>query len=805
MTSKLALGALLMAHTALATPRHSGAEILRDVRKLSVVGTALFVAAHPDDENTRLLATLANETQVRAAYLALTRGEGGQNLIGPEIGPGLGIIRTQELLAARRTDGAEQYFTRARDFGFSKSVDETLSIWNHDQVLSDAVWVIRTLKPDVIITRFPQEAGDTHGHHTASARIAFEAFTAAADAAFHPEQLAHTTVWQAKRIVWNAWSRDPGEKAFATKPMTMNSSAFNPLLGLSYGELAADSRSMHKSQGFGAAPVHGPSAEQFVWLAGAQGSSLFDGVDLTWRRVPGSEKLAALLTKAAAELKVDHPAASVPTLLLALDAMRALPENPYKAQKLKELTEVIVDCAGLFLEAAATDFTANPGGTLEVTATALNRSETPVSLKGVTLADGVPNTQKLTLKVPADAPLSSPYWLDAPPEKGTWVVTDQLKIGTPESPPAMTVDFALIFADHALTVTRPVIFKWTDPTVGERYRPLEVLPPVLVKASAPVMMFEAASAKALRVSVKSTADNQAGTVDLQLPAGWSADKPSQAFSLAKKGSEAELTFAIKPGPTNGSLLVSAKVGDTAWSRGLTRIDYPHIPMQSMLPVAEVRLVRLTLAKGKTKLGYLAGAGDEVADSLRQVGYEVTALTDEAVRTKPLNGFDAIVIGIRAYNVNPRMASVYQPLMKYVSDGGTLVVQYNTKNWVSNVPAEMGPYPFEVSQDRVTDENAAVSFDLPKHHVLTTPNALTAADFEGWVQERGLYFAGNIDGRYETPLSMHDPDEAPKKGSLIVAKHGKGTFIYTGLAFFRQLPAGVPGAYRLFANLLAHGA
>ncbi len=795
---------MLLAQTALAAPRHSGAEILRDVRKLSVVGTALYVAAHPDDENTRLLATLANENQVRTAYLALTRGEGGQNLIGPEIGPLLGMIRTQELLAARRIDGAEQYFTRARDFGFSKSVDETLSIWNHDQVLSDAVWVIRTLKPDVIITRFPQEAGDTHGHHTASARIALEAFTAAADPTFHPEQLAHTTVWQAKRIVWNAWSRDPGEKAFATKPMTMNSSVFSPLLGLSYGEMAADSRSMHKSQGFGAAPVHGPSPEQFVWLAGAAGATVFEGIDLSWKRVAGSEKLAALLSKASAEYKVDRPAASIPTLLLALDAMRALPQNPYTAQKLKELTEVIVDCAGLFLEATSADFTVNPGSTVEVTATALARSSTPVALKGVALVEGVANTQKLTLKVPAEASLSNPAWLEAPPEKGTWVVTDQLKIGVPESGPALTVDFALTFGANALTVTRPVAYKWTDPTAGERFRPLEVLPPVVVKASAPVMMFEAALAKPLRVTVKSTADNQAGTIELQLPSGWAADKPSQPFSLAKKGAEAELTFSIKPGPANGSVLVNVKIGNASYSRGLTRIDYPHIPMQTMLPVAEVKLIRLALVKGKTKLGYLAGAGDDVAESLRQVGYEVTNLTDETVRTKPLTGFDAIVIGIRAYNVNPRMPSVYQPLMKYVSDGGTLVVQYNTKNWLSNVPAEMGPYPFEVSQDRVTDENAAVTFELPKHHVLTTPNALSAADFEGWVQERGLYFAGNFDGRYETPLSMHDSGEAPKKGALIVAKHGKGTFIYTGLAFFRQLPAGVPGAYRLFANLLAHG-
>jgi len=798
--------ALVISVSAGPAPRHSSAEILRDLRKLSVVGGALYVAAHPDDENTRLLASLANQTQVRTAYLSLTRGEGGQNLIGPEIGPSLGVIRTQELLAARRIDGAEQFFTSARDFGYSKSVDETLAFWGTERVVNDTVRVIRELRPDVIIARFAQEGGDTHGHHTASARVALEAFTKAADPAY---VIKDTQPWQAKRIVWNAWSREPGaENAGAIK---WNSSAYDPLLGLSYGELAAESRSMHKSQGFGAAPIHGPSPEQLVHLAGTPGATLFEGIDLSWKRVgPGSEKLTALLKKAVDELRPGQPAASVPTLLLALDAMRALPENPYKVAKLNELTQVIADCAGLFVEASASTFSVVSGGNLEVTAQVLARSAAiPVALKSVTvsgppvmleakLVEGVANTQKIVASIPSSVEATNPPWLTGTPERGTWSGPERLLIA-PEAPPVITADFALTIDGRALTLQRPVLFKWTDPTAGERFRPIEVTAPVVIRASTSLLLFDSAAPKELRVTVTAMADAQEGTLHLATPPTLGEGKP---FSLKQKGDTAEVVLMVTPDQTSATRLIVARIAGAGYSRDLKRIEYAHIPIQTVSPLVEIKLARFDLVKGKKRIGYVAGAGDDVASALRNVGYEVTMLSDEQVASKPLTAFDAIVVGIRAYNVNRRMTDFYPALMKYVCDGGTLLVQYNTKNWLSNVPAEMGPYPFEVSQDRVTDETAEVVFELPRHRVLTAPNALTAKDFEGWVQERGLYFADKWHPKYEAPLSMHDTGENGKKGNLIIAKHGKGTFIYTGLSFFRQLPAGVPGAYRLFANLLA---
>ena len=810
-------GLMMMSLLLSNTPGHDGAEILNDLRRVSVLGTVLYVAAHPDDENTRLLATLAKESKVRAAYLSFTRGEGGQNLIGSELGPLLGVIRTQELLAARRVDGAEQYFTRARDFGYSKSVEETLAIWNHDRVLADAVWIIRSLKPDVIVTRFSPEQKDTHGHHTASAKLALEAFTAAADPKFHPEQLEQVSVWQAKRIVWNAWSRDPAMK-LPPNTIQWDSSLYSPLLGYSYGELAAQSRSMHKSQGFGAAPIHDASPENFAPLAGEQATkSIFDGIDTSWKRVAGSEKFSALLGRAITEYKADAPASSIPTLMLALDELQRLPKNPWKEQKTRELVEVIADCAGLFVEASANTTSVVPGGKLELSVMVLNRSGAQLELEEVKVL-GLSNApaamlergkaQKLELKldVPADLKASNPYWLEQPPTKGTWTLADDLPIGPPELSSPFLVDYRFTLGTQSLTLRRAASFKWTDPTAGERYRPIEVLPAVVVRPGAELLVFTDLKDKPLEVTVTANADAQVGQVKLDVPEGFVSEPLVAPFTLEKKGQEQRLLFKLKPSklaPATATLTATATVGTGKYTRSLTRLDYAHIPIQTVLAPSEVKLLRVELRRGKTtKVGYIAGAGDDVPAALRQVGYEVTFLSDQVLQNESLKSYDAIVLGIRAYNVNARLPAFSERLMLYVKDGGTLVAQYNTRNWLSSVPAQLGPFPFEISQDRVTDEEAVMRFEA--HAVLNGPNKLTDADWTGWVQERGLYFGAKWDPRYETPLSLNDPNESPSKGSLLIAKHGKGRFVYTGLSFFRQLPAGVPGAYRLFANLLDHG-
>jgi LmbE family N-acetylglucosaminyl deacetylase len=819
-------------------PEPDAARIQLALRRLGVVGRVLYVAAHPDDENTSLLAYLQNVALVRTAYLSMTRGDGGQNLVGAEQGPELGLIRTQELLAARRIDGAEQFFTRARDFGFSKSPDETLRIWGKEAILADVVSVIRRYRPDVIITRFPAERTDTHGHHTASAILAVEAFRAAADPKFHPEQLTDgVTPWQAGRLLWNksSWNGKPAEDLSGF--IKLDVGAFSPLLGVSMGELAAESRSMHKSQGFGVARARGPIVEYFKVLdtAGGAGTkktvpSLFGGLDFTWARFKGAASLRALTEKAARAFDATAPHASIPALLAIDRALDAVTDASFRAQKKREVADLVLACAGLFVEATAAAPDVAPGQAVEVVASAIDRSPAKVTLDelrfpfetaAVTVGKVVPAPTadaasaafevKRSIGVPAAAPPTTPYWLAAPPEAGLYGVADLALIGAPENEAALGVTFRLTIAGRAFTVTRAVQFKWTDPVMGERYRSVAITPLVSVRPDANVFMFPEGSPRALAVHVIAGAPGVAGVVRPAAPAGWTVEPPTAPFSLARKGAEATVTFQVRPvaaktGAASGVLKVVAEVGGVPYARGVVTIDHAHIPIQTWLADADVRLVPVALAKGGARIGYLPGPGDEVPASLRRVGYEVTLLDDGALSAATLARFDAVVTGVRAFNTSEhlRAAGTHMALMAYVEAGGTLVVQYNTNNRLAPLAEPLGPWPFDIGHDRVTDETAAVTFASPTHPALTTPNVLSARDFEGWIQERGLYFAEKWDARYQTVLSMHDPDEPPLAGSVLWAHHGKGTFVYTGLAFFRQLPAGVPGAYRLFANLLAGG-
>jgi len=817
-------------------PQPNAAQIAAGLRKLGVVGSVLYVAAHPDDENTALLAYLANGARVRTGYLSITRGDGGQNLIGSEQGPALGLIRTQELLAARRIDGAEQFFTRARDFGYSKSPDETLRIWERGAVLADVVEVIRRFRPDVIVTRFSPQPSDTHGHHTASAMLALEAFLVAANPQYRPEQIARGLApWQARRIFWNrsSWAIKPGDDL--TGDIKIDIGGYNALLGASYGEIAADSRSMHKSQGFGVARSRAPITEYFRVLADADPKSLpgkpasiLDGVDRAWRRFPGGAKVDDLVAKAVAVFDPARPEASIPALVAVDAAIDGIADAGWRAQKHREVSDLVLACAGLFADATAPDFRAVAGAPVEITATAVARLPADVKLEtlrwpfatqpaaiGTALGVGKPFEAKQAVKLPADLPPTTPYWLDAPPSPGLYQIPDPALIGAPESPPPLVVDFGFAIAGRRFTIRRAVAYKWTDPVAGERYRPLEVTPAVSVRPDASVLLFTSLK-ETKRISVELTAGaaSPTGMLRVESPAGWGAKPSSVPFTLGPVGSSARFEFEIGPqagrkggAQAEGLLRFVAESGGQKLARGVVRIEHPHIPIQTTLVDANLRTVPVRLAKGGvSKVGYFPGPGDEVPASLRSVGYDVTLLSEDALsrNTGALAKLDAIVIGVRAFNTSERLRAAHDALMAYVERGGTLVVQYNTNNRIAPLTAPLGPWPFEIGQKRVTDETAAVDFTLPKHAALTTPNAIDGHDFEGWVQERGLYFADNWDKRYETPLSMHDPDEAALAGSLLWARHGKGTFVYTGLAFFRQLPAGVPGAYRLFANLLAGG-
>jgi LmbE family N-acetylglucosaminyl deacetylase len=770
-------------------PQLDAAHLQRALERLPEGARVLYVAAHPDDENTRLLSWLVQEKKVRAAYLSITRGDGGQNLIGKDLGPALGLIRTQELLAARRTDGAEQFFTRARDFGFSKNPEEALRIWGKERILEDVVQVIRTFKPDVIITRFSPVPSETHGHHTASAQLALEAFDKAADKSYAPG----LAPWKARRIVWNGWNESDPKKD-PENAVKLDANPYDPLLGLSMGELAGDSRTMHKSQGFGAMRGVAKVEEYFMLLKGEpMHGSFLDGIPE--RPVPPA------LARAAQAFKPEQPQLAIPALLEA-----------YQESPRPEIAEAIVQSAGLVLLAISESKTAVPGSPLPVTLTALQRNPAGLELTQVALGsqklagpgklDGLWQQKGSLTELPPPGSTDAAF-LREPPQDGFYDVRNFDERIRPEPLPALFADFTLRSGGQTVIVRRPIVFREVDPVLGDRTRALELSPPATIDARAQVLLFPDALPRTLQVTVRAPAAVE-GAAFIQAPEGFTVEPKERPFKLDADG-QTELSFQVKPGPraAEGELKLAVRINGQVYDRGVRRLAYQHIPPQAWHPLSRVRAVRFDLKPGGTKnIGYVNGAGDEVAEVLSQLGYRVTLL-DEAALRGTLTGFDAIVVGVRAFNVNPWLAALKPRLFDYVEKGGVVVVQYNTKNGLSKLPEPLGPYPFSVSSQRVTDETAEVTLDGDP--VLLGPNRITSQDFNGWVQERGLYFPDKWDARYRTPLTMRDPGESAQKGSLLVTPHGKGRFVYTGLSFFRQLPAGVPGALRLFANLVARDA
>jgi LmbE family N-acetylglucosaminyl deacetylase len=799
----------------------ASSEILLSLQKLKTVGSVLYVAAHPDDENTRLLGYLSKEKKLRTAYISITRGDGGQNLIGKEQGDLLGLIRTQELLAARKTDGAEQFFTRANDFGYSKNPEETFSFWNRDSVLADVVWVIRNFKPDVIITRFPTTGEGGHGHHTASAILAEEAFEAAADPKRFPWQLKYTETWQAKRVFWNTFNFG-GNNTTSPDQLKIDVGAFNPLLGKGYGEIAAESRSMHKSQGFGAARTRGTMIEYFKQLKGdAVTADIFEGIDQSWKRIKGTERIEYLIDSCIQKYSVLEPSASIPGLVEIYKAIQLLPEGDgnvkyWKAQKLLETTQLILASAGIWLEAAAAEYSGVPGEKIALTTHAICRNKSDVKLSGINYFGFSDTLTNLSLKhnellsfkhedtIPPSVIYSTPYWLSEKHETGFFKIKDPLLIGTPENVSSLNVQFKLIVHGLSLNIIRPLVFKSTDPVKGEVYRPFEVLPPATVNISEKVFVFGDHDPKPIRFRVKANKNDVKGMLKVKAPEGWFLTLKNYDFNLKNKGDEAVFEGSIHPinAKENASLVASLRIDEKEYTKSIQRIEYDHIPYQFVLSDAEAKLIRFDLKKASSLVGYIPGAGDDIPACLSQIGYNVTELTDDLLSTADLSVFPAIVTGVRAYNTSDRLQLHYNKLMEYVKQGGNLIVQYNTNNRIGPVKANIGPYPFTISRERVTDEKADVRFLLPDHPALTFPNVITNKDFDNWIQERGIYFATEVDSNYQSLLSMNDPNEKSFDGGLIVAKYGKGNFVYTGLSFFRQLPAGVPGAYRLFVNLLS---
>ena len=787
------------------------ATIEQNFKKLNVLGSVLYVAAHPDDENTRLLAYLAQEKHYRTGYLSITRGDGGQNLIGNEQSELLGLIRTQELLAARKVDGAEQFFTRAVDFGFSKGPQETLDFWNKEKTLGDVVWVIRKFRPDVVICRFPTTGEGGHGNHTASAMLAQEAFTAAADPNRFPEQLQYVQPWQVKRLLWNTFNFG-NVNTTAADQFKINVGVYNPLLGKGYGEMAAESRSNHKTQGFGSARQRGDAYEYFKTILGdAPKDDLMDGVNTSWKRVKDGDALSMGVNLVTKNFDPEEPYKSVPAMVQLLGRIEKVNDAYWRAQKTKELSELIAACAGLWFESYTAEQAYGLHDSIEVHSQVLDRYNNRIK---IAMVDGlhfdseakvIPanEVQTFNSKIYADK-ITQPYWLEKPHSIGAYTIDDERLVGNPENPDLPKVEYLFVIEGKPIRFERQLVYKYTDPAKGEIYQPVQIAPPISANIQGQVYIFNSQQAQTVQVKLKSFETIHAGNIRLNAPVGWKVTPEVASFTNKNKGDEWEQDFAVTPAGNQsqtGTLeaMVTHDADQTAYNYGILNIRYSHIPTITLFPPAQAKLVQLDLKITGKKIGYINGAGDLVQEALKQVGYDVHTLSENEILNGDLSGYDAIVVGVRAYNVDPRLAIEQPKLLEYVKNGGNLLVQYNNNNGL--VTKQIGPYPFKVVNERVTDENAKITIIDPNNPVLNYPNKISQSDFDGWIQERGLYFTKDADSQYQKVLKMNDPGEGSKDGALITTQYGKGRFIYTSLSFFRQLPAGVPGAYRLFINML----
>jgi LmbE family N-acetylglucosaminyl deacetylase len=830
LLSMLPASARAQTASAVGQPPATGVAILQDLRSFRELGSVLYIAAHPDDENNQLLAYLARGQYYRTAYLSLNRGDGGQNELGPEFGEELGVIRTQESLAARRVDGARQFFSRAFDFGFSKSYATTLQIWDHQEVLADTVRIIREFRPDVLITRFSPIPGITHGHHTASTMIAQEAFKIAGDPKAFPEQIAEgLSPWQPKRILFNVGGGGGQGVAAGYPPevLRVNIGGNDPVSGESFSSIAGRARSNHKTQGFGntGGGNGGPRTETFQLLDGAPATTdIMDGVDTTWGRYPNGADISKLADDAIAQFKQDDPSASVPALLTIRAKLAALPKDPVVDEKRAQLDRILQDCLGLTVETTIPNAEVVPGEELKMHSTALVRSAIPVKWVGinypglgnqsaskfaVNLMPDQPSSRDATQTLAAGTPLTTPYWLREDRTPGMFRVDDDSLIGRPDNPPAYPLEQVFEVGGQTLVIPDQPVQITTDAAKGEARRRLDVIAPVALSFANDVQLFAPGASKSVEVEITAFRPVKNGTAQLDAPTGWKVSPASQAFQLANVGDQVKLAFTVTAPMQAASANITARVdiNGVHYANERIVISYPHIPVQMLQPLARFKAVALDLAIRGKNVGYLPGAGDSVAAALEQMGYTVKQLTGADLTPEKLHGLDAVVIGVRAFNVRTDLADNLPGLFAYVQQGGTVIAQYNRPDGLH--ATQLGPYNLSIAGQapalRVTDKNSPVQFLAPDHPALTTPNKITTADFDGWVQERGAYFPSSWDEEHYTPLfAMSDPGETQPSSSVLVAKYGRGYYIYTALGFFRQLPAGVPGAYRLFANLVSLG-
>ena len=784
-------------------------EIYEQLQKLNFLGKVLYVAAHPDDENTKLITFFSNQYHAQTAYLSLTRGDGGQNLIGTELREKLGAIRTQELLSARRIDGGEQFFTRAYDFGYSKEPNETYAIWNKQEVCDDIIQVLNTFQPDIVIHRFAHNTpGTTHGHHTASAQLSLEAISLIKN---QPKRVFFNTSW------WFYGSQEAFESADKSNLIALSTNVFYPLKGKSNNEIAALSRSQHKCQGFGTLGTRGEETEYLELLKGdlPKSSNLFEGIDTTWSRVQGGQAIGALLSEVEKNFNFNNPSVHLPDLMKAYQLIEQLDDAHWKAIKSKQLLKIIEACSGLFMEAIADTESTTPSNTFNLNIEVINRSTTKAKLVSVKVLELPDETKNIELKnniknsfsfknirCNPDADYSNLFWLKEAKTEGMYRISNPVLRILPEVTTAFPVVFTLEIEGNTLEIVKNICYKFNNPDDGETYIPFTVLPEATTAISPEVLLFNGVDPKTVTVTVTAHKADIKGTVSLCYPSDWRVEPKEIPIAIASKNETQNVTFTVYPSKsiTTTTLISLVQIEGQLLDRKLITLGYPHIPKQTLLLPSESKAVILDLKiKGKN-IGYIMGAGDEIPDNLSQVGYQVTVLQPDAITLEKIQNFDAIILGIRAFNIVDELKYKNKILFDYVNNGGNLIVQYNTSN--NLITNEIAPYKLKIANDRVTNENAAVTLLTPQHSVLHYPNKITEKDFTGWKQEQGLYYPNQWGTEFTPIISSSDPGETPKKGSLLIAKYGKGNYIYTGLSFFRELPEGVSGAYRLLANLIA---
>jgi LmbE family N-acetylglucosaminyl deacetylase len=786
----------------------STGEIYEQVKKLNFLGSVLYLAAHPDDENTRLISYFSNHYHAQTAYLSITRGDGGQNLIGPQLREQLGAIRTQELLAARRIDGGQQFFSRANDFGYSKLPSETFTIWNKQEVLEDVIQTIETFQPDIIINRFDHRSpGTTHGHHTASAMLSLEAFDLIKN---KPKRVFFNTSY------WFYGSQEAFDKADKSNLLAINANVFFPILGKSNFEIAALSRSQHRCQGFGSTGSRGDETEYLELLKGNMPSSdnIFEGIDTSWNRIKGGEAIGKILNPIEENFNFKNPEKHIPQLVEAYKLLQKLEDSHWKKIKLNQLSSLIEACSGLYLEAISSSEKVTKSDTYSLNIEAINRSDSNMTLNSVSFGNktaleknvALKNNSKISLKldnnkIPVDFDYSNLFWLKETPTVGMYKVSNKAIRISPEETLQFPITFSVNIEGTNIEFVKNVVYKKNDPEIGETYIPFTVLPEVTTEFVNKVVIFNDNQPRQFKVKLIAQTDNIKGTLVLKVAKNWHVEPSSIYFNKLRKNDEETQIFTIFPPKNEDNTTLEAVfyINDKKYNQELIEINYPHIPKQTILQPSTSKLVKLDIQTKGKNIGYISGAGDEVGLNLENLGYKVTTIKPSDISIDNLQNFDAILIGIRAFNVIDELAFKNKILFEYVNNGGNLIVQYNTNRGL--VTNDIAPFELKISRDRVTNENAKMSFLAPDHAVLNTPNKITSKDFEGWVQEQGLYYPDEFATEFTPILQANDDGETPTKGALLIAKYGKGNYIYTGLSFFRELPEGVSGAYRLLANII----